>query len=122
MTAPNILVVWTEIPVRDMDRAMKFYGDTFNWTLTRDDTGPNPMAVFNDDMGAVGGHLYPGTPGGDGPTPHIAVPDSLEATMARCFEAGGRIEGEPVEIPVGRFVYARDTEGNSIGFFEMKAA
>ena len=122
MTAPNILVVWTEIPVRDMDRAMKFYGDTFKWTLKLDNNGPNPMAVFAGDERAVGGHLYPGTPGGDGPTPHFAVTDSLEATMARCFEAGGRIEGEPIDIPVRRFVYARDTEGNSIGLFEMKAA
>ena len=52
----------------------------------------------------------------------IAVPD-LEAARDRVAEAGGKVVmPDPVDIPPGRFVYVEDSEGNSIGLFEPKAA
>ena len=116
-------VVWTEIPVTDLDAAERFYSEVFRWTLTRDETGPNPMSNFADTDG-IHGHLYPGKPAaqGQGPTLHLAVPDGLEAAMERCTGAGGTVLSPPIEIPPGRFAYATDPDGNSIGLFEPKAA
>jgi predicted enzyme related to lactoylglutathione lyase len=118
----NPILVWSEVPVTDMDRAVGFYNRVFGWKMTVDtSSGPNPMAVFGGDMEAIGGHLYPGKPAnGNGPTVHLAVPDKLEDAADRCWAAGGAIKGEPVEIPYGRFLYASDPDGNSIGLFEPK--
>lgn len=115
------ITVWNEIPVANLDRAVSFYNKVFGYEMTIDKSGPNPMAVLGSQMEVSGGHLYPGKPSGDGPTVHLALPDSLEDGARRCTEAGGEVLGDPIQIPSGRFVYARDTEGNSIGLFEAAA-
>jgi len=112
-------VVWTEIPVRDLDKSQAFYETVFGFKMAKDETGPNPLVNFDADMSGIGGHLYPGEPAsGNGPTIHLATPDKLEATMERCTKAGGEVVSPIVAIPPGRFAYAKDLDGNSIGLFE----
>ena len=117
-------LVWVEIPVSNMKKAAAFYSAVFDYTLTIDDSGPNPMAIFpsKDTMGTAG-HLYVGKPSkdGHGPTPHLAVPGTLEDAMQRWTKAGGMVRSPIVTIPPGRFAYAQDLDGNSIGLFEMAA-
>jgi len=118
---PKNFAVWTEIPVRDVDNAISFYSTVFDIELARDDTGPNPMAMFpTEDDNSVAGHLYPGEPAanGQGPTIHFACPDSLEATRDRIKAQGGIIVSDPITIPPGSFFYAQDPDGNSIGVFQ----
>ncbi len=116
-------VVWTEIPVSDLKASADFYASVFGWKMTIDESGPNAMAIFNDDMNSTGGHLYPGIPAkGSGSTIHLNVPGPLEEAMDRCKSAGGAVHGPVIEIPPGRFTYATDLDGNSIGLFEAKAA
>ncbi len=117
---PENFVAWTEIPVTDLDRATAFYNTVFQTELKRDDSGPNPMAVFSTaGPDGIAGHLYPGTPATDGagPTLHLHCPDGLEATLERVTEAGGKVVSDPIAIPAGRFAYCLDSEGNSIGLF-----
>lgn len=38
--------VWMEIPVRDIDRGVAFYDAVFDHSLTKNESGPNPMAIF----------------------------------------------------------------------------
>ncbi len=117
------IVVWSEIPVSDIKKAVAFYNAVFDWQMTIDESGPNPMAIFGGKMDTVGGHLYPGKPAaGNGPTVHLAIPGRLEDAAIRCRKAGGTVIGETITIPPGRFVYAKDPDGNSIGLFEPKAA
>lgn len=115
-------VVWTEIPVRDLEAGMAFYAALFGAPLARDDTGPNPIATFPmpDMMAGIGGHLYVGEPAteGEGPTVHLGLAGPVEEAMARCTRAGGTVLSAVVAIPPGRFAYARDPDGNSIGLFE----
>lgn len=123
---PTNPFVWIEIPVTDMDRAMAFYHKVFGYDFEIDNSGPNPMANFTaeDFESGVAGHLYPGKPAakGTGITAHMEIPDDLDAAKARVIEAGGTIEldGYVVEIPVGKFCYATDPDGNSIGLYEPK--
>ena len=122
---PMHAICWMEIPVRDLDAGMAFYGRVFDWALARNDDGPNAIAAITTaDRSGVSGHLYPGTPApdGTGPTLHLVVPDRLEDAAARFEAGGGRLVSEAVEIPPGRFLYGIDPDGNSIGLFEPKAA
>lgn len=125
--APAQTIVWFELPAQDLDRAIGFYETVFKTklVLTTENT-PNPYATFPtaDGMG-TSGHIYPGTPAkdGSGPTVHLLVPDALEPTMERVKAAGGALTDIPIiTIPPGRFAYATDIDGNSIGLFEAKAA
>ena len=117
---PENFTVWAEIPVADLDRAIAFYNTVFDTALTKDESGPNPMAMFPTSApGGVSGHLYPGKPATDGagPTVHFACPGKLEETLERVNGAGGKVLSEAIEIPAGRFAYCLDSEGNSIGLF-----
>ncbi len=118
---PEHFTVWTEIPVSDLDKAIAFYNDVFKTELSLvTDMGPNPFAMFpTASSGGTAGHLYPGKPAenGAGPTIHLACPDTLEETMERFAKAGGEVVSDPVAIPAGRFAYAVDPDGNSIGLF-----
>ena len=122
MTADRMLSA--EIPVSDLNKAARFYAEVFGWQMKRDDAGPNPVVNFTAAMSNASGHLYPGKPAnnGDGPTVHLVLPDKLEDGISRCQKAGGTVISPVIDIPPGRFAYALDPDGNSIGLFEPKAA
>ncbi len=116
------IMAWGEIPVTDMDKAVAFYNAVFGYSMEIDNSGPNPMAVLGSFENTAGAHLYPGTPAADGGnTIHLAITDKLEDGMARCEKAGGEVVSPPIAIPAGRFAYAKDLDGNSIGLFEAAA-
>ena len=122
---PKHFTVWTEIPVTNMEEAIKYYGTVHKADLKLDESGPNPMAVFPVESldNGIAGHLYPGEPAKDGvgPTVHFGVPDKLEDAMKRVWDAGGQVLSEPIAMPFGRFAYTKDPFGNSIGLFEASA-
>lgn len=116
-------VVHFEMPYDDRERMAKFYQDAFGWqtrmlgaemgnyvlatTTESDERGPN-------NPGAINGGFFPRRP--DWPAQHpsvvIAV-DDIRAAMTKVAEAGGKVLGEPMEIPgVGLYVAFFDTEGN----------
>ncbi len=117
-------VAWTEIPVRDLDAGMAFYAAITGQALTKTQMGPNETAVLAGYDGAAGGHLYVGTPAtpGQGPTVHLTCPGPLQATMDRVTAAGGTVVSPVIDIPAGRFAYALDPDGNSVGLFEANPA
>ncbi len=117
------IMAWGEIPVTDLEKSVAFYNEVFGYDMKIDTSGPNPMAVLGNAMVNGGAHLYPGEPAADGGnTIHIALPDTLEAGSERVKAAGGEIVSPPVGIPAGRFAYAKDLDGNSIGLFEPAAS
>ncbi|WP_371168571.1 VOC family protein [Aliiroseovarius sp. 2305UL8-7] len=117
------IVVWAEIPVSDIRKATAFYNAAFDWSMEVDTTsGPEPMALLGGRMDTVGGNLYEGdvAEDGRGPRVHIAIDIKLEDAAKRWENAGGKVITEPVEIPPGRFVFATDPDGNTLGLFEPK--
>ena len=119
---PANTVVWSEIPVSDLKAAMAFYSAAFNYELAITEMEPNPVAFLpHEDGPGVSGHLYPGKPAsnGSGPSVHLAVPDTVEETAARVRAAGGTADEMVIEIPFGRFSYATDPDGNSLGLFQV---
>jgi predicted enzyme related to lactoylglutathione lyase len=116
--------VWFEIPTGDLERARAFYAAVMQRDLAVGEGGPNPIIAFTDmSDGGASGHLYPGTPArdGTGPTIHLAAPGGLDAAAERVRANGGAVVSEPIGIPAGRFFYATDPDGNSIGLFEAGA-
>ncbi|MEO0497331.1 MAG: VOC family protein [Pseudomonadota bacterium] len=120
---PNMpTVVWAEIAVTDLEKSRAFYGAVLERELQIIDGGVNHMVPLSDmDDPQTSAHLYPGTPSRDGNVIHILAPGKLEATMDRVVAAGGKVESDPIPVPVGRFFYARDLDDNCIGFFEAAA-
>ncbi len=120
MTDTTPALVWGEIPVANLSAAITFYETVTGRRPVRQQMGPNETAVLAGAEGAAGAHLYEGRPAGDGtgPTLHLVCTATLEATMERCTAAGGRVVSPAITIPAGRFAYATDPDGNSIGLFE----
>ncbi|MDJ0630890.1 MAG: VOC family protein [Rhodobacter sp.] len=120
---PSNALVWCEIPVSDLEKAVAFYSKVFGYEMTIDENGPNPMAFLPvaDPQNGTAGHLYPGKPPapGTGPTLHLAVPDTVEAARDRLIEAGGASEGPIIPMDFGRWCYATDPDGNSLGLFQF---
>jgi uncharacterized protein len=117
-------IVFTEIPASDPERACRFYETLLQGPLARDDNGPNPVWMFpHAEGGHAAGHIYPGRPAndGDGMTAHIAVTDQLTDAMERVRQGGGEVLSTVMDIPVGSFFYAKDTEGNSLGLFKYNS-
>lgn len=116
-------IVFSEIPVANMDRAKKFYETLFETPMFIDSTmGPNAKAVlpFPDGSG-VFGHILEGKPAakGEGVMTHIAISDTLDLAMDRVRAGGGEVASDIITIPAGAFFYAYDTEGNTLGLFKF---
>ena len=116
------IMAWGEIPVTDLEKSVAFYSEVFGYEMEIDTSGPNPMADLGGLQNVAGAHLYPGKPAADGGnTIHLALECSLEEGMERVKKAGGEVVSQPIPIPAGRFAYAKDLDGNSIGLFEAAA-
>ena len=117
-------VVFTEIPITEIERAEKFYETFLGAPLAKDTNGPNPIWMLPAAEGAQPpGHLYEGKPSprGEGMTAHFAITDTLEEAKSRISKGGGEVVSEDIDIYVGSFFYALDTEGNSLGVFKYKS-
>lgn len=116
------LACWYEIPVTDLKAGQAFYEAVLGIEMKYADNPalPNPVVWFADpDTPGAFGHLYPGKPAptNEGVTVHILAADPLEEVMPRVEAAGGKVVSPIVPLPVGRFVYITDPDGNSIGLF-----
>ena len=120
MTKTRNAIDWFEIPVRDLDRAQRFYETLFDAPLRREQMGEQTLAVFGYDEAGVGGCLLMGDgaqPSPQGSIVYLNAAPSLDAVLARVERAGGRIVTPKVELPgdMGAFAHVVDTEGNRIG-------
>ena len=119
-------VVHFEIYADDVERASKFYGDTFGWTVTKMeldggnvywliDTGDEPAEGIN------GGMMPRPTPEAIN-TVVLDVP-SVDEYVEKITAGGGSLLVPKFAVPgVGYAAYFRDTEGNPFGIFEDDSA
>jgi len=121
-------VVHFEMPAKDKQRTKKFYETAFGWKMTQ--LGPemgdyllattSPMDDNNMHLnkGAINGGFY--ERGEAGTVPHFVISvDNLEEHIKIVTDAGGEIQGKPMDIPgIGKFVMVTDTEGNRVGMLQ----
>ncbi len=122
-------VVHFEMPYDNRERLAKFYESAFGWRIRMlgEDMGNYVLATTTETdesgpkrPGAINGGFYPKSP--ERPAQHpsvvIAVED-VEESMKKVAEGGGKILGEPMDIPgVGRYVSFIDTEGNRVSMLQ----
>ena len=114
------LVGWFEIPVNDMERAVKFYNSILGITLTQMDTGGLEMFSFPFVKGGygAGGALvkHPDfyTPSTDGILIYFAT-DDISKVLQEVDKAGGKILQERKQITSNSYMgLFLDSEGNRI--------
>ena len=120
MTTSSKVVAWFEIPSVDFDRAVRFYEAALDVKLDRQDFGGQPIALFGYEEPATGGaivHSPSMTPNGDGVLVYLSAEPTVDATLARVEQAGGKVDGPVIKLPqdIGYIAFFTDTEGNRLG-------
>lgn len=124
-------VVHFEMPAEDRKRMAKFYTKAFGWQMQMlgEDMGNYVLATTTAEVdkkgrpkktGMINGGFY--TKSDDMPAQYpsvvIAV-DNIKKSMNKVTKAGGKVIGEPMEIPgFGMYVSFFDTEGNRVSIME----
>ncbi|HVR99402.1 MAG TPA: VOC family protein [Thermoanaerobaculia bacterium] len=122
-------VVHFEMPYEERERMAKFYESAFGWqtqalgeemnnyvlatTTETDESGPKKP-------GAINGGFYAKSPDIPSPYPSVVIGvDDIQESVRKVTEAGGKVLGEPMEIPgVGQYVSFMDTEGNRVSMLQ----
>lgn len=118
-------IVWVDIPVRDLDRAIAFYTAVLGAEVRRE----RPNGTVEIGMlphAGTSGCLYladDNTPSANGPLIYFDCSGRLDAALAAVATHGGTVLQPRHEIGVfGERVVALDSEGNRIGLHEPPAA
>ena len=122
-------VVHFEMPAEDRNRMAGFYSKVFGWqtqilgpemggyvvvaTTESDDNGPKKP-------GAINGGFFQKSADKPAQYPSVVIAvDDIRASMKKVTDAGGRVLGDPMEIPgVGTYVSFFDTEGNRVSLLQ----
>ncbi|HUE39737.1 MAG TPA: VOC family protein [Candidatus Binatia bacterium] len=110
-------VVWFDVPVTDLDRAVRFYGAVLEVEIRRE-RPDMPIAVLAHAEGDVAGCLFRAQddrPSDHGPLLYFNVDGRLEEAVAAAIEHGGRVLQPPHAIGAfGHRAIVLDSEGNRI--------
>lgn len=116
-------VVHFEMPYENSDRVQKFYSQAFGWQMQNTGAEMNDYVLAGTTEtdenrmvktpGNINGGFFPKNQAPDGGTSVVISVDDIKAATKRITDAGGKIQGEPMEIPgIGQWVVFTDTEGN----------
>ena len=122
-------VVRFEMPYDNAQRMTKFYESAFGWKtkqfgedmgnyVTADTTGA--PGGGSQRPGAINGGFFPRKPDWPAQYPSVVIAvDDIKASIKKVSGAGGKVLGEPMEIPgVGQYVSFTDTEGNRVSMLQ----
>lgn len=107
-----------EIPVDDIERAKKFYGDLFDWDFV--EFGKSGYWVFSMERGTkpMGGGMMKRMRPEQPIVNYFDVP-SIDEYSQKVISLGGKIVVEKTAVPeMGYFCVCNDTEGNAFGLWE----
>jgi hypothetical protein len=114
-------VVWFDIPVLDLERAIEFYSQVLGIRVSKDIPGMS-VAVLQHGENEVSGCLFETDlfkPSADGVLVYLSVEGRLEDAVAKVEQYGGRVIRPPHEIgPYGHRAIVLDSEGNRIALHE----
>lgn len=120
------IATWFEIPVTDMERAIKFYNAIFDGECSEvSDDGTRKTAILPFGMVDGGGSLTLTEgflPGANGVVVYIDGGDDLQVILDRVPDAGGEVVYPKTSMggDMGYLATFRDSEGNTLGLFSQK--
>lgn len=120
-----------EMPYEERERMAKFYQTVFGWQtqMLGEEMGNYVLATTAEmngctpkQPGRINGGFYPKKAEWPAQYPSVVIAvDNIKAAMKGVSEAGGKVLGEPMEIPgVGQYVSFFDTEGNRASMLQPK--
>ena len=116
-------IVWVEIPVLDLPRALAFYNTLFQLQSEAYDDGERLSAVLwmiHDKPGLSLTQTAGFRPSPDGPWIYLYSEDPLEELLARVEAAGGEILTPLTSMgDAGSYTAILDTEGNTIALYTL---
>lgn len=120
---------WFEIPVKNFERAKKFYETIFNYQMPESQMGPARMGFFLYDFqsGKVGGAIVEREgfhePSDKGSLIYLNCEPDLQVILSRVVQAGGKILMEKTNIApdqnLGFWGMITDSEGNRVALHSM---
>lgn len=122
-------VVHFEMPAEDRKRMADFYTSVFGWKaqMLGEEMGSYVVVATSDadengrpkEAGMINGGFYPKREDAN-PHPSVVIAvDDIKESMADIAKAGGKVLGEPVEIPgIGLYVSFKDTENNQVSILQ----
>jgi uncharacterized protein len=118
------VVVWFEIPVKDLGRAIEFYSKMLSIDMKAVEYGPTKMAFFPFNEDSVSGALVADDENRSsekGTLIYLNGGEDLSTPLSRIASAGGKILQEKMSIGEHGFVAIfLDTEGNRVALHSMK--
>jgi predicted enzyme related to lactoylglutathione lyase len=117
-------VVYFEIPVDDLDRAIKFYTAVFNFDFDKEIIDKNEMALFPfaEENSGISGALAKGEiykPTKDGVVIYFKT-ENIDETLKSATSNGGQILYPKTDNGIGFVAEFEDTEGNRIALYQSK--
>jgi len=116
---PQSAINWFEIPVTNMERAVRFYKSIFAIELEQMEVMGGTSAFFPYEVGGVGGSLTAGegyVPSQSGAVIYLNGGQNLSTVLDRVVPAGGQVLLAKTNIGENGYIaFFLDTEGNKIG-------
>lgn len=117
-------VIYFEIPISDMDRAVKFYKTVFGFDFEKEVIDNYEMALFpfTDGSSGISGALAKGDiykPTKDGVVIYFTT-ESIDEALNSAVSNGGQILYPVTDNGIGLVAEFEDTEGNRIALFQSK--
>ena len=124
MTKKSNPVVYFEIPVTNIDRAIKFYKAVFDFDFDKDNIDNNEMALFPfaDKNSGISGALVKGEiykPTKDGVLIYFKT-ENIDKTLKLAISNGGKMLYPKTDNGIGLVAEFEDTEGNRIALYQSK--
>jgi uncharacterized protein len=111
-------IVWCDIPVSELDRAVKFYSAVLGREVKKQDLPGTTIAVLPHDDGEVGGCLFESSeekPSAQGVMIYLDAGGRLDEAIAAVTAHGGKILQPKHAIgPYGFRSVILDSEGNRV--------
>lgn len=123
-------VVHFEMPYENKDRIAEFYNKAFGWHTQKlgkemGDYVTAQTAETDENNrpktpGTINGGFFPKKPNWPAQYPSVVIAvDDITSTIKRVNDSGGKVLGEPMEIPgIGMYVSFMDTEGNRVSLLQ----
>jgi predicted enzyme related to lactoylglutathione lyase len=116
---------WFEIPVKDFNRAKKFYNAIFSFEMQEQKMGDYTMGFFPTDQSGVSGAICQGNgyePSTNGTLIYLNADGKIDDIIGRIEKAGGKIvmPKSLVTDEIGYIAYFTDTEGNKVALHSPK--